>query len=256
MKKVIVFTLLVLNLNSVFADCTSNGMWFFPTQKNISLNSMFIIQGYATSMETIQSFNSRKVYLESDSGELIELQLQEIITGQMRISQAIFKPVKQLKSNTSYSLKYANQTESESREMLKWNDTYQKNMKMYWETSTVEYMNDLSTDLTIEYEKSDLVHLGCGPSVYVLFDVRTNYSTEIWYKTEVVDLTTNKTAVFYITEIEKKLGVGHNMCFGAFKYYSDGKYKIRFTAMNTDGNQLSPTNYLIIDSPMANKRLK
>ncbi len=41
----------------------------------------FIIQGYTFSQKTINSLKNRKVYLESESGELIELNLEEFYTG-------------------------------------------------------------------------------------------------------------------------------------------------------------------------------
>ena len=72
-----------------------SGMQFFPKNRNISLNSLFIIQGYSMSEETVESFREREVYLVSESGELVLLTLQEILKGQMSLTQAIFKPVRE-----------------------------------------------------------------------------------------------------------------------------------------------------------------
>ena len=107
MKKIILLLFVFFGIKSGFAECAMSGMEFFPEQKEISLNSMFIIQGYALSEKTINSFNERKIYLESKSGELIELNLQEILKGQMQLTQAIFCPSSELKPDTQYFLKYA-----------------------------------------------------------------------------------------------------------------------------------------------------
>ena len=80
MKKIILLFLLILGIKSSFADCSMSGMYFFPETEDISLNSMFIIEGYAFSQKTINNFKERKIYLESESGELVELNLQEILT--------------------------------------------------------------------------------------------------------------------------------------------------------------------------------
>tara|TARA_B110000285_G_scaffold65063_1_gene74803 strand:- start:113 stop:529 length:417 start_codon:yes stop_codon:yes gene_type:complete len=121
MKKIILFLLLTFGIKTASAECNMNGMKFYPEQKEISLNSMFIVQGYSSSQKTINSFKERAIYLESENGELIKLNLQEILKGQMSLTQAIFKPSKELKPNTTYFLKYSDQTENEGREMMQYN---------------------------------------------------------------------------------------------------------------------------------------
>jgi hypothetical protein len=122
MKNIIFLLVLIFGIESanaeVFFMCSNSGMEFFPSTKEISLNPMFIIQGYATNQETINSFKNRTIYLESKNGEIFELHLEKILKGQMRLTQAIFRPVSELKPNTTYFLKYSEQTENEEREMM------------------------------------------------------------------------------------------------------------------------------------------
>ena len=92
MKKIILLFLLILGIKSSFADCSMSGMYFFPETEDISLNSMFIIEGYAFSQKTINNFKERKIYLESESGELVELNLQEILTSRSLASSNICPP--------------------------------------------------------------------------------------------------------------------------------------------------------------------
>ena len=87
-----------------------------------------------------------------------------------------------------------------------------------------------------------------------IFKVKNKSDSEIWYKTEVVELSTNETKVFYIKEWNGKLNVGHGMCAGAFTYTNKGKYKVRFTPMNTDGKSLKTTDWTTFESPFMNDK--
>jgi len=231
-----------------------SGMEFFPEQKEISLNSMFIIQGYAFSQETISSFSERKIYLESNKGELIELNLQEILRGQKQLTQAIFCLSSELKPNTQYFLKYTDQTESEGREMMRYNRETHESEKVYWKTTDKKTLKTLHSTMSIEFEKTEVILSGCGPSAYAIFNVKNKSDFEVWYKTEVIDLNTNCKKVFYIQELDGKLNVGHDMCAGAFTYDYKSKYKVRFTAMNTDGKSLPKTEWKTFESPFVNDK--
>lgn len=255
MKKITFLLLMTFGINSAFADCGMSGMSFFPETKEISLNSIFIIQGYAFSQKTINTFKDRTIFLESESGEIIELNVQEILKGQMELTQAILCPLTELKPNTKYYLKYSNQTERESNEMRHWNSDKKEYEKVYWKTTDKKSIENLNSNLTLEFEKTNVIHYGCGPEANAIFNVKNKSESEIWYKTEVVDLSTNKTNVFYIKEWNGKLNVGHGMCAGAFTYNNKGKYKVRFTPMNTDGKSIKTTNWTIFESPFMNDKI-
>ena len=254
MKKLILVLLLTFSIKSAFADCSSMGMQFFPSTKEISLNSMFIIQGYAFSQKTINSFKNRTIYLESENGELIKLNLQELLKGQMQLTQAIFCPASKLKSHTKYFLKYSDQTENEGKEMMQYNKEKKEREKVYWKTSDKKSIDNLKSNLTIEFEKTEVRFYGCGPKANAIFKIKNRPEPEIWYKTEVIETGTNKKFVYYIKEWNKKLNVGHDMCSGAFTFNRKGKYKVRFTPMNTDGKSLKTTNWKTFESPFMNDK--
>ena len=215
---------------------------------------MFIIEGYMDSQKTIESFRNRKIYLESENGELILLTLKEIFKGQMYQTQAIFKPTSLLMPNTKYFLKYSDETKNESSEMKRWNQETKQSEKVSWQTSEINFLDLLNPDLNINFEKNEVIHYGCGPSSNAIFNVTNKNDNEIWYKTEVIEIATNTKTTFYITEWENKLYVGHGMCSGAFTFKNKGKYKVRFTAMNSDGNELKATDWKIFKSPSTNDK--
>lgn len=254
MKKIILLLLLTCGIKTALADCSSSGMYFFPETKEISLNSMFIIEGYAFSQKTINSFKERTIYLESENGELIELNLQEILKGQMELTQAIFCPISELKPNTTYFLKYSDQTENEGREMMQYNREKREREKVYWKTTDKKALETLDSNLNIGFEETEVVHYGCGPSANAIFNVKNKSESEIWYKTEVVDLSTNDKKIYYIQEWNGKLNVGYGMCSGAFTYNNKGKYKVRFTPMNTDGKSIKTTDWTTFESPFMNDK--
>lgn len=254
MKKIIFPLLLTFGIITAQADCSSSGMYFFPETKEISLNSMFIIEGYALSQKTINSFKERTIYLESESGDLIELNLQEILKGQMELTQAIFCPVSELKPNTTYFLKYSDQTENEVREMMQYNREKKEREKVYWKTTDKKTLETLNSNLNIEFENTAVEHYGCGPSANAIFNIKNKSESEIWYKTEVVDLSTKDKKTYYIKEFNGKLNVGHGMCSGAFTYNNKGIYKVRFTPMNTDGKSLKKTDWVTFESPFINDK--
>lgn len=254
MKKTIFILLLAFGIKTTSAKCSISGMTFYPEQKEISLNSMFIIEGYSFSQKTINSFKERTIYLESENGELIKLNLQEILNGQMSLTQAIFKPSKELKPNTTYFLKYSDQTENEGIEMMQYNVEKKEREKVYWKTTNKKAIENLNSNLNVEFEKTEVIHFGCGPSANAIFNIKNKSKSEVWYKTEVVEIQTNKKNIYYIKEWNGKLNVGHGMCSGAFTFNRKGKYKVRFTPMNIDGKSVKTTDWKTFESPFMNDK--
>ncbi|GGZ88630.1 hypothetical protein GCM10007028_28340 [Algibacter mikhailovii] len=210
---------------------------------------MFIIQGYAFSQKTINTFRDRTIYLESENREIIKLNVKEILNGQMDLTQAILCPLTELKPYTKYYLKYSNQTEKESNEMRHWNSDKKEYEKVFWKTTNKKSWATLSSNLTLEFDKTEVIHYGCGPSAKAIFNIKNKSSSEVWYKTEVIDIKTNKQTTFYIKEWNNRLHVGHGMCAGAFTFHNKGNYKVRFTPSNIDGKSLKATKWFTFDSP-------
>ncbi|WP_160129050.1 hypothetical protein [Kordia antarctica] len=247
MKKSLLLLVLIFGLQKAGADCMGSGMTFYPLEKEINRNSMFIIEGYAMSKKTIKSFHNRKVYLQSGTGELVELKLQEILYSSFSLAQAIFIPSKTLQPNTKYSLKYENQTDSETIELQ--HRFYGGKKPLYWITTNQKYSTKLRTSITTTYKESIVEQYGCGPAVYAVFDVKNDPNKQAWYKTELLDVSTNTTKVYYIKSNNNKLSVGHGMCSGAFSFSRKGDYKVRFTPVNSDGKTSKATDWIPFKSP-------
>lgn len=246
MKKSFIILIFILSIKSAFGKCASGGFQFYPEQREISMNSMFIIEGYANSQALIVEFYKENIFLLSENGEAIELVLQKILKGQMELTQAVFKPIKELKPNTIYYLKNPVNT---SGYFTQWNSNVEKMEKVHWITSDKKVNDSINSNLKIEFEKTEVIYLGCGPATNAIFNIKNHSDSEIWYKTEVVNLTNNKTIIYYIKDLNGKLNVGHGMCAGAFTFDKTSKYKVRFTPTNIDGAILNDTEWLTFDSP-------
>lgn len=64
-------------------------------------------------------------------------------------------------------------------------------------------------------------------------------------------MNSNTKTTFYLTSDDNKLNVGLGMCSGAFTFKNKGKYKVQFTAINTDGTTLEPSEWPTFESPFA-----
>jgi hypothetical protein len=248
MKNLILYIFILFSVNICFADCSDSGMRFLPQKKEISLNPIFIIEGYINSQLTIKSFKNRKVYLKTENEILIELNLIEILVSQ-DVSQAVFKASKTLLPNTKYFLFYENQTNREKSEMLEYNQDSGKREQIFWQTTNLIEQNNIDSNLKITYSKNEIKPYGCGDSVNSVFNISSENDSEIWFKTELIEISTGQKTIMYLTSRESKLYVGKGMCGGAFKYKSKKKYKVSFTPMNIDGKQLESTKWIEFKSP-------
>lgn len=252
MKKILLLAILFSELcfaNNSNVECSGTGLYFFPIESEISLNSKFIIEGYAFSQKTINNLKHKNVYLEDYNKNKIELEIIEILKGEMEITQAILKPKHQLLPNTTYFLKISELNEIDENNLYKWNSITNKREPIFWKTKDVVYNNLLNENLELEYYKDEATLYGCGPAVYSVFKIKNADKDEIWYKTEVVNIKTNRKTTYILVSKDEKLNVGHGMCAGAFTFSDHGKYKVRFLPMNKDGKINKPTRWITIKNP-------
>ena len=212
---------------------------------------MFIIEGYARSQSQITDLNEKNIFLISENGNTIKLELINILKGRKKLTQAIFKPEYELKPNTKYFIKNSDDSIGFYKE---WNSDRNTREKVYWITNTSKNSNPIDTNLRIELDKTEFILYGCGPAANAIFNIKNNFSKEIWYKAEVVNLTNNETQLYYINEFEGKLKVGHEMCAGAFSFDRSSDYKVRFTPMNIDGKATKTTNWFKFKNPYLNEK--
>lgn len=164
------------------------------------------------------------------------------------LAQAIFRPSHPLQPNTKYFLKYENQTEQKTIDIK--NVTKQvingKNC-IGLQTLLLMFPNHLQA---LQHSMSKVTEFGCGPAVFAIFDINSTLNQQTWYKTELLDVSTNTISTFYIQSNKNKLSVGHYMCFGAFSFNRKGTmYKVRFTPINSDRKTATTTDWISFKNP-------
>ncbi len=243
MKKIILCVSLLF-ANNLYAKCAIKGFSLYPENPQISLNSLFIVEGYRDSQKTIESFKHKKVFLKSAKGQKVELKLLKILRGQVEQTQAIFKPVKPLSANSTYYFDYEGMTKEDKKEFSKYNSRTGEIFQPYWKTSNKKFNKKINSNLKITFDKFAVAEYGCGHGEHALFKVKNFDNDEIWYKVELKNSKSNKVQTNYlIPYTQDMIRVGHGMCSGYFEF-TQGKYMVRFTPMNADGKKIKSTKWI------------
>ena len=119
MKKTVLTILLIFGISSSsVAKCSNSGLWVFPKSSEIHLNDIIVVEGYASSQRIIDSLNNGyPIYLEAD-GHKVEFEILEVHKGMFQLTQAILRPLSELKFGKKYVLKIKNLKENEAKALL------------------------------------------------------------------------------------------------------------------------------------------
>lgn len=229
-------------------ECILGSITYLPVSETISLNPKIIIEGSGYSQKQIQKFKTNPPYLETESGEKVMLQLEEINVGQMGITQGVFSTQENLNPDTDYFLNYETGDKSQKANPEKYNRELKEHQRIKWSTST-SAIEPLKKDLVITYTRDQVEFYGCGPEAYAVFEIKNSPDQEIWYRTELVNIKTGESRSYILNIWKDDLYVGHGMCGGAFLYDETGDYEVRFTPMNIDGQNLATTDWFTYESP-------
>ncbi len=242
----------LLSVTNAFADCTSSGLSVWPSLGAIKKNSVFVLDGYASSMDVIYGLNSRfPIYLKAGNTK-IKLNVKETCTGQFYLAQAILVPASKLEAGKEYELCIDNLPQYQSVRV--WNPRTGDYIPPRWTVSTEED-NNAPQWLTMPKEKSkSYAMFGCGPSIHVNFSFAVSEQSEYLVKTTIKSLQTGKRTTYYIGVSQKEISVGHGMCSGAFNFGEGENYEVEFSLMDASGNfAQSPTCGLIFTRPKPEK---
>jgi hypothetical protein len=238
-------------MRQVLADCTSNGIWAYPSTSELNQNSIIVVEGYARSQRIIDSLNiGYHIYLETE-GEKIDLEVIETCKGMFFITQALLKPKSKLMLGKTYELKISNLDEREKRRLIKWNSAKNEYEPISWKViDKIENENPICITQPKLVDKT-IVWYGCGPDVYAVFDLGISDSSNALIRTELYDIKTKEANTYYLTlEEDGLLRVGHGMCSGAFDFNEKGQYKIRFSITDVSGDfNKKWTDWITFDSP-------
>ncbi|MFK7774171.1 MAG: hypothetical protein AB8F94_18615 [Saprospiraceae bacterium] len=232
MKKLSILFFVFFYSISLFADCGMSGLWVFPKGGEIAKNSIIMIEGYAASQKIINNLDGKNsAYLQSEN-HIVKLKVEIIKKGGFGLTQAILKPQELLKVGEEYWLKIDGLNERMNKV-----DSY-RNQKTKWKVKNeIDTKNPFwKSEMRPKFLNTTYIEYGCGPEIFAHFQVKINDDSETLVKTEVMDLKTKVSTIYYLTSKAGKISIGHGMCSGAFSLSKNGKYKVRFDLMDASGN--------------------
>ncbi len=243
------FSLLSLQLH---ADCSVDGLAVFPKASTISQNSHFILEGAWSTQELIEELNQKyPVYLSSRGGHQVKLKVLEQHKGLYRLTQALLMPEEKLIAGETYTLQINGLSKKDQEYLLnKWDPDANVYKPYSWTVIEGNDNQGPSWSQRPALVDRTMSMYGCGPAVFAHFELKTTDRSEVWIKTELVDLASNVSTTYYLLAEEGRLLVGHGMCVGAFNFNENSRYKIRFELVDACGNEgEGKTAWLTFDSP-------
>ena len=235
MKKTIQLLILLLATVEGFSKCTSSGLTFWPSAKNINENSIFVIDGYATSQKIIEGLGTNyKVYLKS-SGQKINLNVQETHIGQFRLTQAILKPEKNLTPGLEYELVIENLKDI-SNQVSRYNELTNQHEKVKWKVIAGKDSIAPSWKIKPTFKNNIYTMFGCGPEIFSNFNFSASDNSSILVRTTVKNISTGKETTYYLDTKDNTIAIGHGMCAGAFDFDDGEKYEVEFSLFDSSGN--------------------
>jgi len=249
MKNIIISLLFTCVAISASAICSDRGMWAFPQKSEISQNSLFMLEGYLSSMFIINKLNEDyPVYLQA-AGHKVKLEVVSRHEGMFEVAQAILKPVEKLMLGKKYFLKIDNLNKEEKEDLLRWRNG--KKEATFWEVTKKEDTQKPSWKQEPRFVESVCTFWGCGPEMYALFEGEINEDSEALIKTKFTNLQTKESRVYYLRIKENKIEVGHGMCSGAFTFDEDKnkKFEVSFALLDASGNESGYSSAIEFKNP-------
>ncbi len=248
-KNLIIVILTLVLTSHVLAKCLPNGFYIFPNSNEISQNGLIVIQAYGKYGDLLNG--KYDAYLEAKSHS-VKLETIEAEKGIYGLFQAILRPTSKLLVGKTYTLKIIEA--NRKNDLLSWKKWSEKsgqkepiswrvNSKLDTQKPTWKTQPKLIDKKTLFY--------GCGPVVYAIFDFKVSDASQVLVKTELYDMKTKKTNVYFLfLKEDGKLKVGHGMCNGAFYFEKNRRYKARFSLLDASGNANDTwSEWIEFDSP-------
>ncbi|MFY9309117.1 MAG: hypothetical protein WAQ28_08745 [Bacteroidia bacterium] len=235
MKTLLQIFLLLIISTQTFAKCASSGLYFWPEKQDIHENSIFVIDGFATSQKIITGFGTTyKVYLKSNN-QKVNLIVQETLKGEFQMTQAVLKPETALSAGQEYELIIENLGDM-ANQVSKYNSKTGKTEKIKW---TVVAGRDQTASVWTNkptFKSGSREEFGCGPAVSANFTYTATDNSEFLIKTTVKNKSTETETTYYLVPGENTIRVGHGMCSGAFKLEGSDTFEVEFSLMDASGN--------------------
>jgi len=246
MKKIFSFLLLLLLYTGVFAKCGSNAITPISDNTTIHKNSVIILEFYGSSQLLINELGKKHLIYLKNGDQQIMLVSQEVLKGEMQLTQVVFKPLTQPEEGSRYELVISNLKENERP--TRFNPGNDKFEPIYYTFTAAAITTAPVFTMAPQEVKKTMCRYGCGPAKWVYYKIAPE-NKENYVRTFVKNLTTGKTTAFILAVEDNMIKVGHGMCAGAFTFDPENLYEIAFRLEDHSGNYSQQTAAVILKQP-------
>lgn len=229
---------------TVTAKCTDRGIYSLSQSSSLNKNGLVILEFYGSSQTFVKDLNKKyPIYLKSIRSK-VKLIPVEILKGEMKVTQVIFKPGEGLKPNELYTLEIAHLPVNENQPS-KTDGGLPIRFKI---SKTNDIQKPVYTNIPTEQKKT-IKLFGCGPASWVYFNVPALDNSEFYVRIQVKNQSSGIKTEYILNPENGLIRVGHGMCSGAVYFENCRQYEIRFQLVDQSGNKSSFTKVISFTSP-------
>lgn len=249
MKKGLVTILFIILTFSLYAKCTSQGIWITGENRLVFKNSIIVIEFYEGSLPIAKGLNKEyPVYLQSGD-EKIPLIIKEVLPGGYRITQVVVTAAQQPAIGKKYTLVIRNLKKNDARPEYYNYDTKKNEPYTFSGIAPPAAGQLLFSTAPVEIKKT-MASYGCGPARWIYYRQSNSVPGAYFIKASLTDRTTGITTNFiFVPEKDGTIKVGHGMCSGAFGFTEQHMYEITFSLLDLAGNKSETTSPLPLAPP-------
>jgi hypothetical protein len=230
---------------SINAKCALGSIVYYPKSSSISPNSYIIIQDGANQLDLMKQLTFKyKVFLVSGKNK-IELKFIKLNKG-FNLNQLILKPATTLKKGKIYKLNFEglNLTQKTLLSQMVYDINSNKWFVKEWECNDEKDSEAPTWTKKPTFEKATYRQLGCGPEKFVSYSLNVQENSgECYINVRLYNkFWKEETEFIILIEKGKPLNIGHNMCNGEFRLYSESEYDVSFELMDICGNKAENVN--------------
>ncbi|MEO6347549.1 MAG: hypothetical protein ABIO60_06525 [Aquaticitalea sp.] len=249
MKHFILLILTFFITTIAFAKCTSRGIYCLTKSPTLNKNGLIVLEFYALSQLLISHLNEKyPIYLKSSNGK-VQLNVIEILKGEMSLTQIVLKPASGLKPDQIYSLEIDNLPKGELKPKRYYGSSNKREELTFKISNLVDINLPVLTNTPTEQKKT-LVYYGCGPATWVYFTVAGHDESELFVRANLKNKSTGKVTTFILTLEDGLTKIGHGMCSGPFHFDIGDNFEVTFQLFDQSGNKSDSTNSISFTKPI------
>jgi hypothetical protein len=252
MRNVVLFIIAILFSVVATAKCAFSGIWLLSQHSTLNKNGLIVLEFYGTSQALIVELNKKyPIYFLSNKHK-ITLEPVEILKGEMQVTQVVLKPGNGLIEKGRYRLRIDNLPKDE-REPGLYNEISSEWDRLFFTiTGDIDLKSPTIANDPVEMKKTFVV-MGCGPSVFVHFQLSGTDNSELFVRAKVTNKTSGKITEYILPIENGVVKIGHSMCSGPFLFDNADNYEVSFVLLDQSGNKSAATKSLAFTAPTCGK---